>query len=121
VAGSHEGSECWLMVVVVQPHARFTCAMYEQSSDPQVREMAKNQVLRLDAVDQMDILRKILATFQTRNARCITSWKELQVEFRTLRIPVDPTGAPLDPSRTPYVLGANCNVQLSPQSEVPKR
>jgi len=95
--------------------------MYEQSSDPQVREMANNQVLRLDAMDQMEVLQKILATFQTRNGRCITTWKEVQVEFRTLRIPVDATGAPLDPSRTPYLLGANCNVQLSPQSEVPKR
>ena len=95
--------------------------MFEQSSDSQIREMAKNQVLRIDAMDQMDVLQKVLAAFQTRNNRCITSWKELQVEFRALRIPVDASGSPLDPSRTPYLLGANCNAQLSPKSEVPKK
>jgi hypothetical protein len=44
-----------------------------------------------------------------------------QFELRTARMAIDSTGAPVDPSGTPYVLGTNCQVQLSPTSEVPAK
>jgi len=95
--------------------------MYEQSSDNNIRTMARHHVFQIDAADQMEVLQKVLSEFQPRNGRCISGWKELQSELRTLRMPIDSTGAPVDPSGTPYVLGTNCQVQLSPSSGVPAR
>ncbi|HJX90570.1 MAG TPA: hypothetical protein VJ372_08740, partial [Pyrinomonadaceae bacterium] len=95
--------------------------MYEQSSDNNIRTMARHHVFEIDAAVQMEVLQKVLSEFQTRNGRCTSGWKELQFELRTARMAIDPTGAPVDPSGTPYVLGTNCQVQLSPTSEVPAR
>ena len=90
--------------------------MYEQSSDEQVREMARMHLLQLDSLDQRDGLRKLLGAYQARTGKCPESWRELEQAFRTLRIPLDQTGAPLDPSGAPYVLKAGaCEVELDPK------
>ena len=95
--------------------------MYEQSTDNNIRTMARHHVFQIDAADQLEVLQKVLAEFQTRNGRCTSGWKELQSELRTLQMPIDSTGAPVDPSGAPYVLATNCQVQLSPTSEVPAK
>lgn len=95
--------------------------MYEQSTEQQVREMARKRLLQLDSLDQRDALRKLFAAYKARSGKCPDSWRELGPVFRAVRIPVDQSGAPLDPSGTPYVLkpGA-CEVELDPQkTEVP--
>jgi tetratricopeptide (TPR) repeat protein len=95
--------------------------MYEQSTDEQVREMARKHLLRLDSLDQRDGLRKLFTAYQARTGKCPDSWRELEQIFRALRIPVDQSGAPLDPSGAPYVLQAGkCEVEVDSQkSEVP--
>jgi hypothetical protein len=91
--------------------------MFEQSSDQQVREMASKHQLQLDSLDQRDGLRKLFATYQARTGKCPASWRELEQIFRTLRIPMDQSGAPLDPSGAPYVLKAGaCEVELDPKT-----
>src|SRR6185436_1183424 len=40
--------------------------MYEQSSDEQVREMARKHLMQLDSLDQQDGLRKLFAAYQAR-------------------------------------------------------
>lgn len=96
--------------------------MYEQSTDEKVKEMARRRVLQVDALDQMDALRKLLKTFSERANRCPTSWKEIEPIFRSVRIPIDPSGAPLDPTGVPYVFGkTNCDIELNPKSEIPGR
>jgi tetratricopeptide (TPR) repeat protein len=90
--------------------------MYEQSSDEQVREMAKMHLLQLESLDQRDGLRKLFAAYQARTRKCPDSWSELGPIFRTLRIPMDQSGAPLDPSGAPYLLKAGaCEVELDPK------
>ena len=87
--------------------------MYEQSSEDQVREMARKHLLRLDSLDQRDALRKIFSAYQARTGKCPESWRELGQIFRTLRIPMDQSGAPLDPSGAPYLLKSGaCEVEL---------
>lgn len=91
--------------------------MYEQSGDQQVREMARKHLMHLDSLDQRDSLRKLFATYQARAGKCPESWRELEQIFRTLKIPMDQSGAPLDPSGAPYVLKAGaCEVELDPKT-----
>ena len=95
--------------------------MFEQSTDERIRDMAQRRVWQLDALDQIDALQKMLTTYNERAGRCPASWKELLPIFRALKLEVDPvTGAPVDPSGSPYVFGdTNCNVRINPQSKIP--
>jgi len=94
--------------------------MYEGSTDEKVKEMAQLRLLQLDAFDQIDILKKLLAAFKARTGRCPASWKELEPIFRARRVPVDGSGAPLDPSGTPYEFKPeNCDVAVSNDSKIP--
>jgi len=94
--------------------------MFEQSADEQVKDMARKHVWLLDSLDQRDVLRKLMNAFRDKTGHCPTSWTELQGAFRVLSIPVDTTGAPVDPSGAPYVLSpGSCEVQLNAKSEVP--
>ncbi|HEV8426619.1 MAG TPA: hypothetical protein VGQ41_01810 [Pyrinomonadaceae bacterium] len=87
--------------------------MHEQSDDPQVKEMARKHLMRLDSLDQRDGLQKLFTAYRTRTGKCPDSWRELEPAFRTLRIPMDESGAPLDPSGAPYILKAGaCEVEL---------
>jgi len=94
--------------------------MYEGSADEKVRDMARKHLLQLDSLDQRDGLRKLFAAYQARTGKCPNSWKEVEPVFRAMRIAVDASGAPLDPSGAPYVLRAGaCEVDLDPKSEIP--
>ena len=94
--------------------------MYEQSADEKVKDMARKRLLQLDSLDQRDGLRKLFAAYQARTGKCPSSWKEIEPVFRALRIAVDASGAPLDPSGVPYVLRAGtCEVDLDQKSEIP--
>ncbi len=91
--------------------------MYEQSSDEQVREMARKHLMQLDSLDQRDGLRKLFAAYQARTGKCPESWRDLEQVFRSLRIPLGQSGAPLDPSGAPYLLKAGaCEVELDPKT-----
>ncbi|MDQ2936404.1 MAG: hypothetical protein M3R67_02735 [Acidobacteriota bacterium] len=95
--------------------------MYEQAGDNSVKEMARRRLLQLDSWDQRDALRKALSIYRSKVGRCPSSWKEVEVLSRALRLSVDSTGAPLDPAGIPYVLvNGNCDVDLDPRSEVPR-
>ncbi len=96
--------------------------MYEQSSEEQVRDMARKRLLQLDSLDQRDALRKVLSAYQSRTGKCPNTWKEVEQVFRTLRVPVDGSGAPLDPAGVPYVLrSGTCEIELDPKSEIPAK
>jgi hypothetical protein len=84
--------------------------------------MARKRLLQLDSLDQRDVLRKLFLAYQTRMGKCPNSWKEIEPVFRALRIAVEASGAPLDPSGMPYVLRAGaCEVDLNPKSEIPAK
>lgn len=96
--------------------------MYEQAENAKVKEMARKRLLQLDSFDQMDRLRKALAAFKARVGRCPASWKEVEPLLRALRVAVNSTGAPLDPTGTAYVLTSDgCDLEVDPKSEVPYR
>ncbi|HSL55109.1 MAG TPA: tetratricopeptide repeat protein [Pyrinomonadaceae bacterium] len=94
--------------------------MFEQSADEKVRDMARRRLLQLDWLDHRDALRKLFVAYRARAGKCPSSWKEIEPVFRALRLPTDASGAPLDPSGTPYVLRAGeCEIDLDPKSEIP--
>ena len=96
--------------------------MYEQSSEETVKDMAHKRLLQLDSLDQRDALRKILTAFESRTGKCPDSWKEIEPVLRAVRVPVDASGAPLDPAGLPYVLRAGaCEIDLDPKSEIPAK
>ncbi|HEX7330717.1 MAG TPA: hypothetical protein VF290_04410 [Pyrinomonadaceae bacterium] len=97
--------------------------MYEQAGEERVKDMARKRLMQLNSFDQRDGLRKLFAAFKTRTGKCPDSWREIEPVLRALRIPVDQSGAPLDPSHTPYVLKAGeCEADLDAQkSQVPYR
>jgi len=96
--------------------------IYEQAENAKVKEMARKRLLQLDSLDQRDGLRKVLAAYKTRVGRCPSSWKEVEPLLRAVRVEVDSTGAPLDPTGTAYVMvGDGCDLDVDPKSEVPYR
>jgi tetratricopeptide (TPR) repeat protein len=95
--------------------------MYQEAGDAQVKEMARRHLMRLDSLVQREGLRKILTAYQSRSGHCPASWKDVEPVFRALRLRIDASGAPLDPSGAPYVLdNSKCEVVLDPKSEVPQ-
>jgi tetratricopeptide (TPR) repeat protein len=95
--------------------------MYEESTEAQVKEVALKHLMRLTALDQRDGLEKLFTAYKTRTGKCPDSWRELELVFRAARLPVDQSGAPLDPSGAPYLLKAGaCQVELdSKTTKVP--
>jgi len=95
--------------------------LYDASNDPAVKDMVDKQLMRLKSLDQRDEIRNALNSYKATNGRCVSSWREVANELRAARLILDPkTGAPLDPSETPYELIKNgCDVGLDVNTKVP--
>lgn len=108
----------------------------ETSDDQTVKDMVSSHLLRLDWLEDRDNLRRLIKWATNKNSfnnndpeRCPSSWPELwriiatgftQEDLRSLRFRIDAsTGAPLDPTGTPYRLVKDgCDVELDPSSKV---
>ena len=97
--------------------------LYDASNDPAVKDMVDKQLMRLKSLDQRDEIRNALNSYKATNGRCVSSWREVANELRAARLILDSkTGAPLDPSETPYELIKNgCDVGLDVNTKVPFR
>lgn len=74
------------------------------------RNEATRRLQQLDAMDQLDGLREVVAAFQRRVGRLPSGWEELRRAGYLRGIPVDPTG-------TPYRLQSGI-VSLGPDSRL---
>jgi tetratricopeptide (TPR) repeat protein len=96
--------------------------LYDEASDNQVRNMARQRLLLLDSIEAQDALRKLMVAYKSKMGRCPGSWREMRTLLSALRIQVDTSGAPLDPAGTPYLLVPDkCDVTVDKKSEVPLR
>ena len=97
--------------------------LYEASSDDAVKQMVTKQIMRLDSLDQRDIIRRVLTASAAQSGHCAATWRDVAAALHSARLPLDPrTLAPLDPSGVPYVLAkGGCEVELAESSRVPKR
>ena len=94
----------------------------ESSNDDAVKDMVAKQIMRLDSLDHLALIRGTLREYSTAYARCPATWRELANILRARGLRLDSSGAPLDPSGTPYRLTKNgCEVELDENSIVPKR
>jgi len=93
----------------------------ESSGDNAVKEMVDHQLMRLDWLDDRDVLRKIIGDYRQQTGRCPQSWRELADRFGGTRLRIDlNTGSPVDASQLPYHLtDGGCDVDLDRQSRVP--
>jgi len=97
--------------------------LYEDSKDEAVKDMVTKQIMRLDSLDDRDVIRRLLTDYRAQSGRCASAWRDVTGALRTARLKIDSTtGAPLDPSDTPYrLIKDGCDVDLSEDSNVPKR
>jgi tetratricopeptide (TPR) repeat protein len=97
--------------------------LYDSSNDPAVKEMVTKQMMRLDYLDQAEMIRNALNAFKERSGRCAASWRDMTNELRAAGFSLESrTGAPFDPSSTPYELIKNgCDVGLDINTQVPFR
>jgi len=94
----------------------------EGSNDEAVKDMVTRQIMRLDSLDDRELIGRELSNYKAASGRCVQSWREVAVALRAGKLRLDSTGAPLDPSGTPYRLTQNgCEVELDDRSLVPKR
>jgi tetratricopeptide (TPR) repeat protein len=95
--------------------------LYDSSSDEAVKQMVTKQLMRLDSLDEREAIRRVLKDFEIKNGRCVSSWREVFEGLRAAHLKIDQaTGAPLDPSETPYELIKNgCDVDLDINTKVP--
>ncbi|HKP37484.1 MAG TPA: hypothetical protein VJT71_11565 [Pyrinomonadaceae bacterium] len=92
----------------------------ESSSDNAIKEMVAHQIMRLDALDERDLIRKLIGDFRAETGRCPQTWRELANRFHGTRLRIDSlSNAPVDPTDLPYRLMNNgCDVDLDPYSKV---
>jgi tetratricopeptide (TPR) repeat protein len=97
--------------------------LYEASNDEAVKEMVTKQIMRLDSLNERDAIRRVLTDYRAQSGRCASSWRDVAAALRAALLKVDSTtGAPLDPSNTPYgLIKEGCDVDLSEDTKVPKR
>jgi tetratricopeptide (TPR) repeat protein len=95
--------------------------LYDESNDDQIKQLLARRLMQVDSFEERDLIRRVLSEYSARFGRCVSSWKDIAVALRALRLRVDVrTGAAVDPAGTPYLLVKNgCDVDLDPKSAVP--
>jgi len=95
--------------------------LYEASDDLNVKRMVEKQLMRLDSLDERATIRQVLSDYAKSTGRCAGSWKEVAATLRAMRLRLDASGAPTDPSNTPYrLIKGGCDVDLDDNSPVPR-
>lgn len=125
------GAPAWMHAIAAQMEAnggsRATARemyqrLYEESSDEQVKSLAASRYMQLVSLDERDAIRRSLEEFRARTSRCPATWREAAPLLRALKLKLDSSGTPLDPTGVPYVLdAAACDVKLDERSEIPKK
>lgn len=88
-----------------------------------IRNTAAHRLLQLDAMDMIDELNRITASFTTRHGRPPSDWREIAIERRWGGFPADPTGSPfvLDPTTGKVDLSPNSTLWPLPDGAAAAR
>ncbi|MCY7346975.1 MAG: tetratricopeptide repeat protein [Pyrinomonadaceae bacterium] len=93
--------------------------MFEESEDRQTRENAALRLLRLDFLDEQEIIQKSLDDFKRKNNRCANNWREIMPFLQAAKIPdaqkirVDNQANLIDRSGAAYLLNKEiCRAEL---------
>jgi tetratricopeptide (TPR) repeat protein len=103
--------------------------MFENAEDEQTKSFAELRYMQVESLIDRDGIRPILQTFQTKNGRCINTWKEIYNELRSVKLVANKTLffdanlSPIDPLKVPYLLvsqAGKCDVDIDwKNSKVP--
>jgi tetratricopeptide (TPR) repeat protein len=95
--------------------------LYETTDEQGIKSMVLNQIMRLDSLDERETIRRVLKDFSAKSGHCASSWRDVSQMLVAAKLRVDMrTGAPSDPSDTPYDLIKNgCDVGLNIKTKVP--
>ena len=90
--------------------------LHDTAETPQQQGNAAIHLKQLDALDQIDALRRVVAHFEERAGHYPSSWAELISAGILTAPPVDPTGAPyvLDAEKRDVVLSASSDLGRIP-------
>ncbi|NNE66020.1 MAG: hypothetical protein HKN33_05585 [Pyrinomonadaceae bacterium] len=131
-----EGAPNWMSVMSARMNtaggsrqtARAIYTRLKDAADSKTRLTAEFRLAELDSLDDRDVLDEVLATFEMRNGRCASSWKELIPllkdkspgagrEFR-----VDRNMNIVDPTDVPYLIEQkSCTAAVDhSRSEIPR-
>jgi len=95
--------------------------LYEASDDLNVKGMVEKQLMRLDSLDERAKIRVVLSDYAKSTGHCAASWKEVAAALRAMRVRLDASGAPMDPSNTAYrLITGGCEVDVDDNSPVPR-
>jgi tetratricopeptide (TPR) repeat protein len=100
---------------------------YNEAPDRQTKRSAELRLQQLDALDELDVVNKVLSDNRDRTGRCVASWSEavpaLQSAIRNtqLDLRVDANRNVVDPSGVPYRLNREkCTGEIDwPTSKIP--
>ncbi len=93
--------------------------MFEEAQDTKTRQTAEIQLLKLDALDELDAINSVLQSFKQKNNRCAGDLREILPFLANVKLPankdfrIDNNKNPVDPGGAPYILDKqNCTAQL---------
>jgi tetratricopeptide (TPR) repeat protein len=139
VGGKLPGAPAWMLAMGARMKAdggsrnaarEMYQRLYDSSNDKAVHDMVEKQLMRLDSLEDRDLIRHVISVYKEKNGRCPASWREISGQLGEARImsapnsiralKLDATGAPLDPSGVAYWL-EDCDVDLGKETQVPRR
>jgi hypothetical protein len=85
--------------------------MIETAETDWIRDTARFRLMQVEAAAAISPLEQIVAAFTHRHGKAPSTWAELARDGRLRGVPVDPTG-------TPFVLGVDGRVTVSPESRL---
>ncbi len=93
--------------------------MFEEAQDTKTRQTAEIQLLKLDALDELEAINSVLQSFKQKNNRCANDLREILPLLANVKLPadkdfrIDNNKNPVDPGGAAYILNKeNCAAQL---------
>ena len=129
IAGAPQFMKMMAAAMTTQGGSRETArAMYREMlggadpGDAQTIHTIRMRLLALDAVDEQEAIRAVLADVKQKTGRCATNFKEILPMLRSVKLPegrdfsVDEQGNPADPTGAAYLFDPDkCDVKLDPE------
>jgi len=105
--------------------------MLDGANDEHARESVTRDLLRLDALDEIDAINPALHAYQAQNNRCPASWGEIGRQLAAVKLSgnrplnFDRAGHPFDPLGVPYVIvshNGECRADINYElSKIPRQ
>ncbi len=103
--------------------------MYNDATDPQIKESAALRILQIESLDERDAIQQVLDSYRQKNSTCPVSWKEIFPLLKNIKLEnnkllrFDSSNSPIDPTDIAYQLFKKdgiCKITLNySESKIP--